>query len=226
MAPKENPDLLCTTLRNHGLITTLVQDVQTALDYLNSHISAFLLLDLDVEGSIPFLKKVLDTFYDPPPYILAVDFFPCSQSQADILNLGADACLEKPFDVEEVFAVINAVLRRAERLTRPRPLHSTPPIKHEGLSIDPLRRQVSIDGRQVTLTVKEFDVLHLLASYPGIVFSKEQIYEHVWNDDFQFATTSVSDIISSLRKKLGLNARDNLYIQTVHGAGYRFSNPE
>ena len=99
-----------------------------------------------------------------------------------------------------------------------------PPIKHKGLSIDPLRRQVSIDGRQVTLTVKEFDILHLLASYPGIVFSKEQIYEHVWNDDFRFTTTSVSDLISSLRKKLGLNARNNQYIQTVHGAGYRFAN--
>lgn len=206
------------------MTTTVVQDVQTAFETMKLHNTTFLLLDLDLEGVLPFLEKVVEAFYNPPPYILAADAFPCSLSQAEILNLGADACLEKPFDLEEVLAVINAVLRRAERLARPRPIRSAPPIKHKGLSIDPLRRQVSIDGRQVTLTVKEFDILHLLASYPGIVFSKEQIYEHVWNDDFRFTTTSVSDLISSLRKKLGLNARNNQYIQTVHVSGYRFAN--
>ena len=96
LSPKENPEQLSSMLASHGFTATTAQNVQTAFDYLNSHISAFLLLDLDLEGAIPFLEKVIDTFYDPPPYILAVDFFPCSQSQADILNLGADACLEKP----------------------------------------------------------------------------------------------------------------------------------
>lgn len=213
-------------LTDHGLTTTLVQDLKAAYEYLNTHISAFLLLDLDLEGATPFLEKVIDTFYDPPPYILAAAFFPCSQSQADILNLGADACLEKPLDLEEVLAVINAVIRRADRLARPKPFHAAPSIEHGGLSVDPLRRHVTMDGRPVSLTVKEFDILHFLISYPDVVFSKAQIYEHVWNEDYQFTTTSVSDLISSLRKKLGLNARDNRYIQTVHGVGYRFTNPE
>jgi len=113
LSPKENPEQLSSMLAIHGFTATTAQNVQTAFDYLNSHISAFLVLDLDLEGAIPFLEKVIDTFYDPPPYILAVYFFPCSQSQADILNLGADACLEKPIDLAEVLAVINAVLRRA-----------------------------------------------------------------------------------------------------------------
>ena len=130
LSPKENPEQLSSMLASHGFTATTAQNVQTAFDYLNSRISAFLLLDLDLEGAIPFLEKVIDTFYDPPPYILAVDFFPCSQSQADILNLGADACLEKPLDLEEALAVINAVLRRAERLFRPKPLHTMPRIEH------------------------------------------------------------------------------------------------
>lgn len=213
-------------LTKHGMTVTLVQDVQTAYETLKSHSNAFLLLDLDLEGAVPFLEKVVDTFYDPPPYILAVDFFPCSQSQADILNLGTDSCLEKPLDLEEVLAVINAVLRRAERLSKPKPLHAMPRIEHKGLTIDPLRRHVNMNGQSISLTVKEFDILYLLASYRGIVLSKEQIYEQVWNEDYQFATTSVSDHISALRKKLGLSARDNRYIQTVHGAGYRFAPPE
>lgn len=225
LAPKENPESLYSTLTYHGFTVTTAQNVHTAFEYLNSHISAFLVLDLDLEGAIPFLEKVIDTYYDPPPYILAVDFFPCSQSQADILNLGADACLEKPLDLEEVLAVINAVLRRAERLSKPKPLHTMPRIEHKGLTIDPLRRHVSMNGQSISLTVKEFDILYLLASYRGIVLSKAQIYEQVWSEDYQFATTSVSDHISSLRKKLGLSARDNQYIQTVHGAGYRFAPP-
>lgn len=226
MAPKDSPESLCAMLTDHGLTTTLVQDLKAAYEYLNAHISAFLLLDLDLEGATPFLEKVIDTFYDPPPYILAAAFFPCSQSQADILNLGADACLEKPLDLEEVLAVINAVIRRADRLARPKPFHAAPSIEHGGLSVDPLRRHVTMNGRPVSLTVKEFDILHFLISYPDVVFSKAQIYEHVWNEDYQYTTTSVSDLISSLRTKLGLNARDNRYIQTVHGAGYRFTNPE
>lgn len=226
LSPKENPELLSSMLTDHGFTVTTAQNLQTAFEYLNAHISAFLVLDLDLEGAVPFLEKVINTFYDPPPYILAVDFFPCSQSQADILNLGADSCLEKPLDLEEVLAVINAVLRRAERLSKPKPLHAMPRIEHKGLTIDPLRRHVNMNGQSISLTVKEFDILYLLASYRGIVLSKAQIYEQVWNEDYQFATTSVSDHISSLRKKLGLSAKDNRYIQTVHGAGYRFAPPE
>lgn len=203
----------------------VVQDIQTALETLKSHNAAFLLLDLDLVGAIPFLEKVVETFYDPPSYILAADAFPCSLSQAEILNMGADACLEKPLDVEEVAAKINAVLRRDERLARPGPLHITSAIEHGGITIDPLRRHVNMNGQSISLTVKEFDILYLLASYRGIVLSKAQIYEQVWSEDYQFATTSVSDHISSLHKKLGLSARDNQYIQTAHGAGYRFAPP-
>ena len=74
----------------------------------------------------------------------------------------------------------------------------------------------------VSLTIKEFDILHLLASYLGIVFTEAQIYERVWREDFSTASTSVLDHLSSLRQKLGLNDRDGRYIQTVFGVGYRF----
>lgn len=217
---------MCNKLTEHGLVTTSVQNMQEAYERLRIHTSAFIFLDLEIEGSIPFLEKVLDHFYDPPPYILVADYFPCSLSHADILNLGADRCLEKPLDLEEVVAVINAVLRRAERVARPGPLHAAPPLEYGGLTVDPLRRYVSMDGKPVSLTTKEFDILYLLFSRPDIVFSQEQIYRLVWNEDFQFATTSVSDHISSIRKKLGLKAKDNQYIQTVYGSGYRFVIPK
>ncbi len=225
MSPKEHPEKLCALLNRHGISCTSVQTVQAALENLNAQVSAFLLLSLGLEGAIPFLKKVVTTFYDPPPYIIATDAFSCHREQADMLNLGADACLEEPLDLGETLAVINAVLRRADRLARPMPLRTSPHIERGALHIDPLCRSVTIDGKSVSLTVKEFDILQLLASYPDVVFSKEQIYERVWNNDYKFATTSVTDHISSLRKKLGFTPKDGRCIQTVHGAGYRFIAP-
>lgn len=226
LSPRDSPEQLCEALKRHGLSVVLVQDVQSAYRMLKAHMSAFLLLDLSLENAISFLTKAIDTLYGPLPYILATNIFSCSLELAEILNLGADACLERPLDPEEVLAVIKAVLRRADRLNHSKPVCSNSCVEQEGLQIDLLCRSVNIDGRAVNLTVKEFEILHLLFRHPGMVFSKKQIYEQVWNNDYQFATTSVSDHISSLRKKLGLHAKDGRYIQTVHGVGYRFVDPK
>ena len=75
LSPKENPEQLSSMLASHGFTATTAQNVQTAFDYLNSHISAFLLLDLDLEGAIPFLEKVIDTFYDPRHIFWLLIFF-------------------------------------------------------------------------------------------------------------------------------------------------------
>ncbi len=226
MPLRENPEQLHTVLTKNGLSATLVQSIEAAFERLQLSISTFLLLDLDLEEAIPFIKKVVSTFYDPPPYIIAADRYPCSMAHTEVLNLGTDICLEKPLDTEEVLAVINAVLRRTERLAHPKPLDPAPPVDRGELTIDPMRRSVSIGGRLVELTAKEFDILHLLASYPGIVFSKAQIYERVWNEEYLYPSTSVSDLISSMRRKLGLDPKEGRYIQTVFGSGYRFIEPE
>lgn len=223
LSRKDQPELVCAVLAHHGITATLTEDVQNAIFSMETHINAFLLLDLDLEGANSFLELVMNNFRDPPPYLLAVDAFSDASARVKALNSGADACLDKPVDAEEVLAHINAALRRAERLTQLQPpIQPAPVITHGELSIDPLRRIVSMRNQPIVLTVKEFDILHMLASYPGIVFTKSQIYERVWKDNFKFATTGVSDHISSLRQKLGLNARDGRYIQTVFGVGYRF----
>jgi len=206
--------------------TTLASNVQAAFENLKLHVTDFLLLDLGLDGAAPFLRRVTTTFYDPPPYIIAAAAFPCSMAQADVLNLGADICIGKPLDIEEVLAVVNAALRRADRLSHPKPLHTAPPIERGNLCIDPMQRTVTMDGRPVPLTKKEFDILRLLADHSGMVFTKEQIYEQVWNEDYDYSTTSVSDMISSIRKKLGLAPKEGRYIQTVFGSGYRFVEPE
>lgn len=213
--------MVCAVLTHYGISATIADDVRNAIRSLETSASAFLLLDLDLEGADLFLDEILTRFYDPPPYLLATDVFLDSAARTDTLNRGADVCLEKSVDAKEVLAVINAALRRTGRIRRS-PLRLEPCIIHGEISIDPLRRKVLMAGQPVELTLKEFDILYLLASYPGVVFSKSQIYKHVWNDDYQYATTAVSDHISALRQKLGISAKDNRYIQTVYGAGYRF----
>jgi len=119
MTLKEHPEQIRAKLEDFDFNVHIALDVQTAFYNLKSHSYTFLLLDLDLDGVLPFIKKVITTIYDPPPYIMAVDAFRCSLEQADILGLGADACLEKPLDLKEMLAVMNAALRRTERLACP-----------------------------------------------------------------------------------------------------------
>lgn len=196
--------------------------MEKAARILEVRSTAFVLLDMELEGAETFLDAVATSFYDPPPYLIVTIASLESAARTAALNHGADICLIKPLDAQEILAVINAVLRRSTRFTRG-PVKLAPCIVRSDLSIDPLRRTVIMEGRSVKLTAKEFDILYFLASYPGFVFSKDQIYEYVWNDDSQFATTNVFDHISALRKKLGLNAKDTRYIETIFGTGYRFT---
>ena len=214
-------DKVCSVLSDNGIPNTLVTDVKKATRCLQSRSTAFLLLDLELEGAETFLDEVATGLYNPPPYLLVVSTFPDSAARSKVMNRGADACLEKPLNSHEVLAVINAALRRSSRLVKG-PEKLAPCLVRGELTIDPLRRTVIMEDRLVKLTPKEFDILYFLASYPGIVFTKDQIYEHVWNDDSQFATTNVFDHISALRKKLGLSSKDARYIETVFGTGYRF----
>ena len=189
---------------------------------MESHTYAFLLLGLNLDGADLFLDAIVTNFYDPPPYLLVTNDFSDSSERTSILNRGADVCLKKPVNAEEVLAEINAALRRATRI-QSKAIKLMPCITHMDLLIDPLRRTVVMEGRKVDLTTKEFDILYLLASHPGVVFSKAQIYQHVWNDDYAYATTSVTDHISSIRRKLELSIKDKRYIQTLYNAGYRFA---
>lgn len=126
---------------------------------------------------------------------------------------------------EEVLALIHAALRRAEQRGWTDRMNVNLCIEHEELSIEPHRRRVTMCGVLVELTVTEFDILYLLAQYPGVVFSKAQIYERVWDEEDSFMVSRVADHVSSLRQKLGIGPKDQHYIQTVHGIGYRFAEP-
>lgn len=184
LSRKDQPELVCAVLAHHGFTATLARDIKDAIQRLEASTSAFLLLDLDLGGADLFLDAIVTRSYDPPPYLLVVDNYPSSAERADTLNRGADVCLEKPVGAEEVAAVIHAVFRRALRMQR-KGLKTVPCIVHKEMTIDPLRRTVVMGGHTVELTTREFDILYMLASYPGVVFTKGQIYKHIWDEDME-----------------------------------------
>lgn len=214
------------TLERFGMNVTPIKDIQGVKAGLASHSPAFLLLDGDMEGVKPLLAEMVRSALYPPPYIIVAGAFSHSEDCAAMLNIGADACISKPISARNILSAVKAVFRREGRLARLQCGRLLPRIAHKELSIDPLRRTVTMRGDLITLTPKEFDILYLLAHHAGSVLTKEEIYRSVWNEAYDAASTGVSDHISSLRQKLKLDKKDKDYIQTVFGVGYRFANVE
>jgi DNA-binding response OmpR family regulator len=134
------------------------------------------------------------------------------------LEVGADDYMTKPFSLRELMARVRAMLRRVELLTRPA-ADEAAPIELERLYLDPLARRVAVDGEAVELTVKEYDLLLLLARHPGRSFSRAYLLDHIWGADYEGGDRTVDTHIVRLRRKLGEVGER---INTVWGVGYRF----
>ena len=128
------------------------------------------------------------------------------------LDLGADDYLVKPFGIMEMVSRVKAVLRRCKRSA------SSNLLKLDGLVLNPDEHTVTIDGERVILTYKEYELLHLFLSQPGIAFTREQLLSCVWNTEYAGETRTVDMHIRTLRQKLGSYGS---LIETVRNVGYR-----
>ena len=128
------------------------------------------------------------------------------------LDLGADDYITKPFGMMEMVSRVKAVLRRSQ------PKQTAALLKLDGLTLDENQHTVTIDGQRITLTYKEYELLRLFLSHPGMAFSREQLLQTVWNTDYAVETRTVDMHIRTLRQKLGDYGR---YIETIRGVGYR-----
>jgi two-component system alkaline phosphatase synthesis response regulator PhoP len=139
------------------------------------------------------------------------------------LELGADDYLTKPFSIREFIARVKAVFRRVEALKEDLEGGARGTIVRKDLSIDPVSRKVSVRGRKIELTPKEYDLLMLFASHPGRTFTREEILNTVWGSQFQGYGHTVNSHINRLRAKIEDDATSPLYILTTWGVGYRFA---
>jgi two-component system, OmpR family, phosphate regulon response regulator PhoB len=132
------------------------------------------------------------------------------------LDSGADDYITKPFSTRELLARINAIMRRHS------PLTTDTPVEVQGLALDPITHRVSANGTNLLLGPTEFRLLHFFMTFPERVHSRERLLNGVWGDNVYVEERTVDVHIRRLRKALGPSAHDRL-IQTVRGAGYRFS---
>lgn len=200
-------------LRRAGYATTRASDGASALAALGAD-TEVVLLDLglpDVDG-LDVCRQVRAR--SGVPIIIAT-------ARTDVheriqgLRAGADDFIVKPYDVRELVARIEAVTRRS-RASAPAPEED---IAVGGVRVDLTGRQVLIGERALDLTRKEFDIVAVLARYPGVVVPRERIIREVWDSDWRAFARSLEVHLGAIRKKIGAAAR----IETVRGVGYRFT---
>jgi two-component system alkaline phosphatase synthesis response regulator PhoP len=188
---------------------------ERALELVRSKMPDLVVLDLMLPG-VDGLEVCKRLKADPDTRHIPVLMLTAKGEEADIvagLELGADDYVTKPFSGKVLVARVRRLLRRYPEETEEQGI-----VRVEGVTINPTRREVLIDGKSVTLTLTEFNILHTLAKRPGVVFTRYQIVDRIHGDDYLVTDRAVDVQIVALRRKLGLHGK---LIETVRGVGYR-----
>ena len=139
----------------------------------------------------------------------------------NVLNLGADDFVCKPFDINEVLARIEAQIRRYKEFSNS---IDTDVITFKNMSVNKDSREVIVNGELINLTAREYNILELLISNPKKVFTRANIFESVWNSSFLGDDNTVNVHVSNLRSKISAKDKTNEYIQTVWGIGFKMKD--
>ena len=220
-------ELVCLHLGHEGYACDGVGDGREALRRAEAGRFDLLVLDVMIPGldGLSLCRAVRGgrTNQDVPILMLTA-----RRDESDrVLGLesGADDYLTKPFGVRELVARSRALLRRPRRAAAPaRDEDGRQPIRAHEVEIDPARRRVRVDGREVDLTDQEFRLLHLLASHAGIVFSREALLAKIWRGDTFVTVRSVDTLVKRLRRRVEPDPGRPRYLLTVWGVGYKFAD--
>ncbi|MFC0213079.1 response regulator [Paenibacillus chartarius] len=219
-------ELISLYLLNSGFSVVKAVDGVTALQVFEREAPQLVLLDINLPEMNGFdLCNEIRSVSNTPIIIIS-----CNSETEDImrgLEIGADDYVTKPFDPNVLVARVKANLRRAPLFRRQAAAESAvvetkPMLRFDGLEIDLSSFDVYVNGRQVSLSAKETQLLTLLASNPNRIFTAEDLYSRVWGVDSNSDTRTVIVHISSLRKKIEPDPASPKYIQNLRGIGYKF----
>ena len=210
-------------LEADGFAVTEASDGTAALDQIERNRPDLVVLDLSLPdvGGLDVLRRVREADGAATPLPVIVLSGRSGETDRIIgLDLGADDYLVKPFSPGELAARVRSVLRRSRPSAGPaRPA--------SGLWVDEASRDVTLDGRPVDLTAKEFDLLAFLVRHPRQVFTRAQLLQHVWGSAKGWqGEATVTEHVHRLRQKLGTCGDNRAIVQTVRGVGYRMESAD
>ena len=213
-------DIEVYTLNSTGFEAKGVADGDAFRAALREQKPELVLLDVMLPGEdgvslLQFLKSSPETAEIP---VIMATAKGMEYDKIQSLDLGADDYLVKPFGMMEMVSRVKAVLRRC----RPAPVQHI--LKSDGLTVNLDEHTVTADSERVQLTYKEFELLRLFLSHPGVAFTRDQLFSEIWGEDYIGGSRTVDVHIRRLRAKLGTE-HDNL-IGTVRNVGYRLDAPE
>lgn len=211
---KEICNMISDFLMKHGYKTTQGYDGLKGIDLAKSTSPSLIVLDimLPYKSGDEVLKEIR-SFSNAP--VIVVSAKEMIQTKVDLLKLGADDYITKPFDLTELLARIEVNIKRFHNF------ESKPSIlTFKDIQMNTHSKEVSVNNVPIYLTAKEFDILKVVLENPKRVFSKQHLYELVWNEPYTYDDHTINTHISNVRKKLKEHSKTD-YIQTVWGMGYK-----
>lgn len=216
--------MLKDLLQQNGYDTAQAFSGTEALFYIEKELPMALILDLMLPGmnGEQLLAKIKEEH--PEVAVIISSAKEDIKTRVELLRAGADDYVVKPFDVDELLARLEAVLRRSGKSvpeSGEATVASKSTLQYKDIEIEPEEFKVMAAGQEVRLTKREFMILELLMKNPGKVFTKNNIYEFVWNEEFLGEDNAVNVHISNIRQKLAKINPDETYIETVWGIGFK-----
>lgn len=209
--------LLCNIIRNSGYIPQSAFSGTEAMIYLEKQKWDMVLLDLMLPGMTG--EKILAKISEQSPVpVMIISAKVEQQTKIGALRTGADDYITKPFDIEEVSARIDSLLRRYRLTSQP---SNTNELRHKDIYVDTDSKTVSVNGKELIFTAREYAILVVLISSPKKVFTKANLFESVWNEDFYGDDNTINVHMSNIRSKLSNANPNEEYIETIWGMGYR-----
>lgn len=212
---KDINNMLSETLKAEGYQVKSIYDGLLGMRELKRETYDILLLDimLPYKSGDEILKELRKFSYIPIIIISAKNMM---VTKIDMLNLGADDYIIKPFDLGEVVARIATHLRRTQIQKKLESIYT-----YKDIELNTSKKQLRVTGIEVEMTAKEYMIIELLLKNNGKVFSKANIYETLWNEEYLGDDNAIKTHVSNIRNKFKIVNPNEKYIETVWGLGYR-----